>query len=412
MGVVYRAEHLRLGRPAAVKVVLPELADDPDFRARFEREPGSRRPSSIPHVVAVYDAGEAQGTLYLAMQLIEGGDLAAELRARGTLEPARALRLCEQVAEALDTAHARGLVHRDVKPANILLDHQGAYLSDFGLVKHGGTTTRTANVVGTIDYAAPEQIEGRELDGRADQYALACVLHQCLSGAPPFERDSDVATMQAHLHDVPPRISERRPGLPGTLDAVLARGMDKAPRRRFATCAALVAARSRGARPDRAARARATANGAGRWGQPVGDHADRPTAGARRRGSRECRPAGARAARRRRCADPGALPRGARRRGPGPRGARRGGGPRLRPGVAPGPRRPGLGSARPERGADRRRLRADPGTRAVKVILAVDWQAAGSPDVRAAGADETIEMPFSPLQLQVKLRRLLGGTLS
>jgi serine/threonine-protein kinase len=321
MGVVYRAEHLRLGRPAAVKVVLPELADDPDFRARFEREARIAATLEHPHVVAVYDAGEAQGTLYLAMQLIEGGDLAAELRARGTLEPERALRLCEQVAEALDAAHARGLVHRDVKPANILLDHQGAYLSDFGLVKHGEATTRTGNVVGTIHYAAPEQIEGRELDGRADQYALACILHQCLSGAPPFERDSDVATMQAHLRDVPPRISERRPGCPepstrcspGAWTRPRAGASRPAPRSwpPLARCSARSG-------PLELAPPR---TGAGRWGQPVGDHADRPAAGARPRGSRECRPAGARAARGRRCADPGALPRGARRGGPGPRGA-------------------------------------------------------------------------------------------
>jgi len=413
MGIVYRAEHLRLGRAAAVKVVLPELADDPAFRERFAREAKIAATLDHPNVVSVYDAGEEHGVLYLAMQLVEGGDLAAELAARRVLDPARALDVCEQVARALDAAHARGLIHRDVKPANVLLDRRGAYLSDFGLVKLGEVTTQTKDVVGTIHYVAPEQIENRELDGRADQYALAGVLHHCLCGGPPFERESEVAVMNAHLRDAPPRASQSRPGLPEALDAVLARGLDKAPRRRFESCTALVIA------------AREALEAAGpldlappRTVPPEGDDASvitltelpRPAAAD---GERSRAPAAgdgvhvllAGVGAQTRALVRVAVGRGAEVRevpdGDAALAAARAALPDLLllEWTAPGP-----GAAQTVAA-----LHADPATRGVKVILAVDWQSAASPDVAATGADDTLETPFSPLQLQVKLRRLLGA---
>ncbi|HEX8102392.1 MAG TPA: serine/threonine-protein kinase [Solirubrobacteraceae bacterium] len=403
MGVVYRAEHLQLGRPAALKIVAPELAGDREFRRRFEHEARIAAQLAHPHVVPVYDAGDADGLLYLAMALIEGGDLAAELAARGALDPARALLICGQVAGALDAAHAIGLIHRDVKPANVLLDERGSYLTDFGLVRRRGATTRPGDIVGTIDYVAPEQIEGRDLDGRADQYALAAVLHHCLCGTPPFRRDTEVAVMYAHLREPPPPASAVRPGLPEALDGVLARGLDKAARRRFESCAALVAA------------AREALEAAGEIApaaRPVPPEGDDPsvetltelprvdaTADRRTRvllaGVDPQTRALARVALAGRCdvreVDSGDEVAAVARE--------------LRPDlVLLDWDAPGAGPA-PTVAA----LRADPGTRETKVVLVVDWQAAGSPDVAAAGADEMLEAPFSPLQLQVKLRRLLGG---
>jgi len=408
MGIVYRAEHLRLGRAAALKVVLPELADDARFRGRFAREAQIAATLDHPHVVSVYDAGEEAGVLYLAMQLIEGGDLAAEL-SRGALAPARALEVCEQVGEALDAAHARGLIHRDVKPANVLLDRRGAYLSDFGLAGLARATTRGGEVVGTAHYVAPEQIEDSELDGRADQYALAAVLHHCLCGAPPFERGSEAATLNAHLRDAPPRASERRRGLPAALDGVLARGLDKAPRRRFESCGALIAA------------AREALEAAGPLdlapARTVPAEGDDPSVITL---TELPRPAGASDAatgsdRRARVLLAGvgtqtralakvAVGRGVEIRevpdGEAALAAARASLPDL---LLLDWRVPGQAAADTIAA-----LRADPATRGVKVMLAVDWQVEGSADVRAAGADETLGTPFSALQLQVKLRRLLG----
>ncbi|HEY8866662.1 MAG TPA: serine/threonine-protein kinase, partial [Solirubrobacteraceae bacterium] len=200
MGVVYRAEHVHLGRPVALKLLAPGLAGD--FRERFVRE--SRLAASLdhPNVVTVYDAGDIQGTLYIAMQLVRGTDVRALLRNEGAQEPAQVARIAAQVGSALDSAHAAGLVHRDVKPANILVEQGHYWLSDFGLTKRlASSTSLTAkqDIVGTTDYLAPEQIDGRPLDGRVDQYALACVVHHCLTGSPPFERSSDIAVIQAHL---------------------------------------------------------------------------------------------------------------------------------------------------------------------------------------------------------------------
>jgi serine/threonine protein kinase len=245
-GGVYLAEHVRLGRKVALKILSPELAADDVFRQRFIRESRLAAELDHPGIVTVYDAGEQDGIPYLSMRLVEGTDLATVLEG-GRLDPDRAVRLLTQVAEALDTAHARGLVHRDVKPANILLapapgSPERAFLSDFGIAKRTGALrelTRTGYFVGTVDYVAPEQIRGEEVDGRADEYSLACVLHHCLTGEPPFVRPSAVAVIYAHLNDEPPLPTALRPDLPAGLDAVLERGLAKYPDARFPSCTAL-----------------------------------------------------------------------------------------------------------------------------------------------------------------------------
>lgn len=249
MGVVYRAEDARLGRAVAVKLLAPELAADPSFRERFERE--SRLAAMIDHpsILPVYEAGESAGLLYIAMRWVEGSDLATLIAREGPLQPERTVLLLAQIGSALDAAHERGLVHRDLKPANILVTSSGgggraehAYLTDFGIAKEraGAGLTRTAAFIGSPHYAPPEQFEGKELDGRADQYALAGVLVECLTGEPPFVRNLDVAVMYAHLHDPPPRLAERRPELPPRLDAVVARAMAKRRDDRYESCSAFI----------------------------------------------------------------------------------------------------------------------------------------------------------------------------
>jgi Protein kinase domain len=238
--VVYRAEHVRLGRPAALKLLAPVLGEA-GFRERFLRE--SQLAASIDHpsILPVYDAGEEDGFLYTAMACVEGSDLKTLLAEEGPLPLRRALRIVGQVGSALDAAHARGLVHRDVKPANILVGAgDRAYLSDFGVVKElsSNGTTRTGTFVGTIEYCAPEQIEGQAVDGRADVYALACVLYECLVGEPPFHRPSEVAVLNAHLHAPPPKLH----GQPGGLEAVVAKALSKSPLDRYATCVEFLAA--------------------------------------------------------------------------------------------------------------------------------------------------------------------------
>src|SRR3954447_10747533 len=208
MGVVYRAEHKHLGRAVALKLLAPGLIGD--FRARFVRESQLAASLSHPNIVTVYDAGDADGVLWIAMQLVGGTDLREVLRENGTLDPDQVAHVTTQMASALDTAHAAGLVHRDVKPGNILLDGGRAYLTDFGLTKRlASRTDLTAknDIVGSSDYLAPEQIEGGAADGRVDQYALACVVHHALTGAPPFAGDSDIQILQAHLSSAPARIS-------------------------------------------------------------------------------------------------------------------------------------------------------------------------------------------------------------
>jgi YVTN family beta-propeller protein len=245
MGDVFLADDTRLGRPVALKVLAEPLAEDERFRERLLRE--SRLAASLdhPNVVPIYDAGEADGRLFIAMRYVPGLDLKALLRAEGPLAPARAVGIVTQVASALDAAHRRELVHRDVKPSNVLLDRQDgpehAYLADFGLMQSGrGSGPADGQFMGTVDYVAPEQIRGDDVDGRADQYALGCVLFECLTGTLPFPHGSDVAAIYAHLEEPAPRASERRERLPPALDGVLARAMAKEPADRYGTCAELV----------------------------------------------------------------------------------------------------------------------------------------------------------------------------
>jgi ABC-type transport system substrate-binding protein/tRNA A-37 threonylcarbamoyl transferase component Bud32 len=247
MGRVYLAEDLEHRRRVALKLLLPELARDERFRERFLRE--SRLASRLdhPNVVPTLAFGEENGVLYIAMAYVDGADLRELLRRDGKLEPERALDLLGQVAVALDAAHALGLVHRDVKPANILIEAEGAgehaYVCDFGLARHVSSVrslTGERAMVGTIDYVPPEQIEGGPVDGRADVYSLACVLFECLAGARPFERDSELSVLFAHLNTPPPRVTDMRPNLPEAFDAVFATALSKAPEDRYATCGELV----------------------------------------------------------------------------------------------------------------------------------------------------------------------------
>ena len=246
MGVVYRAYDLRLKRPVALKLVAPSLARDEQFRERFARE--SELVMSLEHsnVVPIYDAGDVDGRVYLAMRLVDGTDLSSLLRAEGALEPARAIAVCSQVAAALDAAHARGLVHRDVKPSNVLLDGSGhVYLADFGLTRRldgEGAELGDHGFAGTPAYLAPEQLEGRPVDGRADVYSLGCLLYECLTGERVFVRSSRLAVAWAHLEEEPPRASTRIPGLPAGIDGVITRALAKDPEQRFPTCGALVSA--------------------------------------------------------------------------------------------------------------------------------------------------------------------------
>jgi tRNA A-37 threonylcarbamoyl transferase component Bud32 len=242
--VVYRAEHVRLGRTAALKLLTPQLGES-DFRDRFLRESKLAASLDHPNIVPVYDAGEADDVLYIAMACVDGSDLKALLVEEGRLPLRRALRIVSQIASALDAAHARGLVHRDVKPANILVGpNDRALLSDFGVVKEltSGGSTRTGSFVGTIEYCAPEQIEGRDVDPRADVYALACVFYECVVGTSPFHRSSDVAILNAHLHDPPPKLTRAAPDLPSDLEAVLSKALSKSPLDRYASCGEFVAA--------------------------------------------------------------------------------------------------------------------------------------------------------------------------
>jgi serine/threonine protein kinase len=246
MSAVYRARHLSLDRNVALKILAADLAADERFRERFLRE--SKLAASIehPHIVPVYDAGKVDGSLYIAMRYVEGTDLKALLRRSGALEPARALTILAQLAEALKAAHEHGLVHRDVKPSNVLIDAEGSvYLTDFGLTKSvsdRSALTATGQIIGTVDYVAPEQIEGKPVDLRADIYSLGCLLYESLTGEVPFPRDSELAALWAHVQERPPKASARRPALPKEIDGVIAKAMAKAPSGRFASCGQLVEA--------------------------------------------------------------------------------------------------------------------------------------------------------------------------
>ena len=241
MGTVYLATQERLGRKVALKLLAHELAHDGAFRARFLRE--SRLAASLdhPNVIPIYDANEIEGVLYLAMRYVKGPSLRSLVQERGPLSVGETSRIADQIAGALDAAHRAALVHRDVKPANVLLAENHLYLCDFGLAKQttSAGTTQTGFFLGTLDYAAPEQIQGKPLDGRADVYAFGGVLYYCLTGEAPYVRDSEIALLQAHLNDPPPVPSHVRSELPQAVDAVVARAMAKDPAARYATAGAL-----------------------------------------------------------------------------------------------------------------------------------------------------------------------------
>jgi WD40 repeat protein/tRNA A-37 threonylcarbamoyl transferase component Bud32 len=245
MSVVYLAEDLRLKRRVALKLLSSELAEDESFRDRFLRESELAASIDHPNIVPIYEAGTTDELLFIAMRYVEGPDLKERLR-RGRLDATDATGVVAQVASALDAAHARGLVHRDVKPSNVLLDpgarpdgSDHVYLADFGITKRVSEEPGIADdghLLGTIDYLAPEQITGVEIDGRADVYSLGCVLYECLVGQPPFRRDSELAVVFAHLEAEAPPLEEQRPELPAALGAVIARALEKEPERRYSTC--------------------------------------------------------------------------------------------------------------------------------------------------------------------------------
>jgi serine/threonine protein kinase len=428
MGLVYRAEHLNLRRRAAIKIIAPELAETAGFHERFTREARIAAALQHPNIVTVYDAGEADGLLYIAMQYIEGSDLASVLRTQGRLRPYRALDVCRQVAAALDTAHAQGLIHRDIKPANVLIEGRTAFLTDFGLTKRiEGTQThltQAGDVVGTIHYVAPEQIEGGRVDARTDIYSLGCLVYHCLSGELPFARDTDIAVIYAHLSEEPPRLTSVRPDLPAGLDAVIAKALEKAPERRFKTCADLMSA------------ARAVIDAAGPLAdtvtpRPVPAFTDASDAGSSGDARQHVPPAGGNASMQTGIGPVSGHVDAARR----PRVllagidsntravARVAAGDRVDVEEAPAGEslldtvrdgRPDLvilawnAPGQPAREVVAA-LRADGVTRDAKVLLLVQHGQTPSTDVTAAGADDRLVAPFSPLQLRVKLRKLLGA---
>ncbi len=250
MAVVYRAHDRRLGRRVALKLLAPELSQDERFQQRFLRE--SRLAASLdhPNIIPIYEAGEASGLLYIVMRYVDGSDLKELLDREGPLDLDRMTSILRQVGAALDAAHARGLVHRDVKPGNILIasgtgreDPDHVYLTDFGLTKRSSSLsgqTTSGRFIGTMDYVAPEQIGGKPVDARTDVYSLGCVLYHGLTGEPPFDRDDEAAVLWAHVVDQPPPVSARRPDLPPGLDAVVAKAMAKAPEDRYGSCRDLI----------------------------------------------------------------------------------------------------------------------------------------------------------------------------
>jgi YVTN family beta-propeller protein len=258
MGEVYRALDVRLGRPVALKVLAAGAVEDERSRERLLRE--SRLAASLdhPNVVPIYEAGEQDGRLYIAMRYVPNRDLKAVLLREGALSPARAVAIAEQLAAALDAAHRRQLVHRDVKPSNVLLDPQDGrehcYLADFGVTQSAADRgPADGQFMGTVAYVSPEQIRGDPVSGRSDQYGLACLLFECLTGTVPYGSRSDVAVIFAHLEEPVPSACERRAELPAEIDPVLARGMAKDPDERYESCGALMAAAAQALQlqPDR-----------------------------------------------------------------------------------------------------------------------------------------------------------------
>ena len=245
MAAVFLAVDERLGRQVALKILAPGLATDAAFRQRFVRESQAAAAVDDPHIIPVYEAGSIDGVLFIAMRYVSGGDVRSLIAREGPIPPARALpEIISPVALALDTAHAAGLVHRDVKPANMLIDARPdrpdhVYLTDFGITKlsvPSAEITQTGQFVGTLDYIAPEQIEGKSVDGRADQYSLACSAFEILAGSPPFSRTQGIAVIVAHLNESPPQLTSRRPGSPAAADRVLSRALAKDPADRYHSC--------------------------------------------------------------------------------------------------------------------------------------------------------------------------------
>ena len=252
MAVVYRAYDIRLERPVAIKVLSPELARDEAFRQRFIRESRTAAAVDHPNIIPIFEAGEANGVLFIAMRFVHGPNVQELVDAEGPLSAARACHIITQVAAGLEAAHSHGLVHRDVKPGNMLLDMAGGgdypghtYLSDFGLSKRAlsvSALTSTGQFLGTLDYVAPEQIEARAVTGRADEYALACSAFTMLTAHPPFVRDESVAVMWAQISAPPPALTSRRPDLPAAVDEVMAKALAKVPTERYGTCPEFAAA--------------------------------------------------------------------------------------------------------------------------------------------------------------------------
>ena len=244
MAVVFRARDERLQRQVALKILAPTLAADEEFRRRFIRESRSAAAVDDPHIVPVFEAGDANGVLFIAMRYVPGGDVGTLVRRLGPLPGERAAAIVSAVASALDAAHAAGLVHRDVKPANMLVDARPGrpdhvYLSDFGLTKGSWSSTSltsTGHFMGTLDYSAPEQIRGQQVDARTDEYALACVAFALLSGKPPFHRNGAMAVMYAQLSVPPPMLTSLRPGLPPEVNEIMQRALAKAPEDRYPSC--------------------------------------------------------------------------------------------------------------------------------------------------------------------------------
>ena len=242
MGKVYKAHDTVIGRDVAIKVLPPDLGADPAYRERFRREAHTVARLIEPHIIPIYDTGDVNGQLYLVMPIIEGTDIQGLLGSDGPMEPDRAVHIIEQLAAALDAAHRAGLVHRDIKPSNALVTGQDfVYLIDFGIARAAAATklTSTGMIMGTLAYMAPERFSTGIADARSDIYALACVLHECLTGKTPYPGDSMEQQIAGHLTMDPPRPSQRRADLPGGFDDVIATGMAKNPDQRYATTVAL-----------------------------------------------------------------------------------------------------------------------------------------------------------------------------